>query len=54
MAKSLDALNATIALHEKRMAELKAKKQQIEARERTKLKQAARSADTRRDRKSVV
>ena len=48
MAKSLDALNASLALHAKRMAELKAKKQQIEARERTKLKQAARSADTRR------
>lgn len=48
MVKTLDALNASIALKSKTLAELKAKKQQLEARERTKLKQVTRSADTRR------
>ncbi len=48
MVKTLDALNASIELQSKKLAEMKAKKQQLEARERSKLKQASRSVDTRR------
>lgn len=48
MSKSLDALNVSIELQAKKLAEMRAKKQQLEARERTRLKLEARRADTRR------
>lgn len=48
MTKSADKLSACIELQAKKLADLKAEFQKYQARERTKQKLAARSADTRR------